>query len=319
MKSVLLILLVFFISNPSNAQTWPDKPVRWIVPYAAGGFADIRARKMGVDLAKALGQPVVIENRTGAGGVIGTDAVAKAPADGTTIGMGNLAALSVNVSLMKKLPYDPAKDLLAVILIERSPLILTAGPGLKANSLQELIAYARANPGKLGFGSSGIGGAHHLSGEMLRLRTGIEIVHIPYKGGAPAAADLMAGHLPMMFEMGYAALPSVKAGRIRALAVTSPTRLALLPEVPTMAEAGLPGFESFNWQGVVVPAGTPRAIVERLNREFNAILASPEQREAIAATGSEPAGGTPEQFRELVRSETAKWGEVVRAAKIQPE
>jgi tripartite-type tricarboxylate transporter receptor subunit TctC len=319
MKSVLLILLVFFTSKPSNAQSWPDKPVRWIVPYAAGGFADIRARKMGVDLAKALGQPVVIENRTGAGGVIGTDAVAKAHSDGSTIGMGNLAALAVNVSLMKKLPYDPAKDLQAVILIERSPLILTAGPGLKANSLQELIAYAKANPGKLGFGSSGVGGAHHLSGEMLRLRTGIEIVHIPYKGGAPAAADLMAGHLPMMFEMGYAALPSVKAGRIRALAVTSPMRLALLPEVPTMAEAGLPGFESFNWQGVVVPAGTPRAIVERLNREFNAILALPEQREAIAATGSEPAGGTPEQFRDLIRSETGKWGEIVRAAKIQPE
>lgn len=319
MRKVILAFLAFFIGHPSHAQPWPDKPLRWIVPYAAGGFADIRARKIGVDLAKALGQPVVIENRTGAGGVIGTDAVAKAPADGNTVGMGNLAALAVNVSLMKKLPYDPAKDLQAVILIERSALILTAGPGLKANSLQELIAYARANPGKLGFGSSGIGGAHHLSGEMLRLRTGIEIVHIPYKGGAPAAADLMAGHLPMMFEMGYAALPSVKAGRIRALAVTSPARLALLPEVPTMAEAGLPGFESFNWQGVVVPAGTPRAIVERLNREFNAILALPEQREAIVATASEPAGGTPEQFRDLIRSETAKWGEIVRAAKIQPE
>ena len=319
MRKAILVFLAFFIGHPSHAQPWPDKPLRWIVPYAAGGFADIRARKLGLDLAKAIGQPVVIENRAGAGGVVGTDAVAKAPADGYTIGMGNLAALAVNVSLLKKLPYDPAKDLQAVILVERSPLILTAGPGLKANSLQELIAYAKANPGKLGFGSSGIGGAHHLSGEMLRLRTGIDIVHIPYKGGAPAAADLMAGHLPMMFEMGYAALPSVKAGKIRALAVTSPTRLALLPEVPTMAEAGLPGFESFNWQGVVAPAGTPRAVVDRLNRELNAILALPGQREAIVATGSEPAGGSPEQFRDLIRSETAKWAEVVKAAKIQPE
>ena len=253
------------------------------MPYAAGGFADIRARKIGVDLAKALGQPVVIENRAGAGGVVGTDAVAKAAPDGYTIGMGNLAALAVNVSLMKKLPYDPLKDLQPVVLIERSALILTAGPGLTANSLQEVIAYAKANPGKLGFGSSGVGGAHHLSGEMLKLRTGIDIVHVPYKGGAPAAADVMAGHLPMMFEMGYAAVPSVKGGKIRALAVTSSRRLALLPDVPTMAEAGLPGFESVNWQGVVVPAGTPRAIVDRLNRS-----STPSSRCPSSATPSSP-------------------------------
>jgi tripartite-type tricarboxylate transporter receptor subunit TctC len=319
-RIVFLLSLLFVVSGPAFAQErWPSKPVRWIAPYAAGGFADIRARKLGIDLAKALGQPVVIENRAGAGGVVGTDAVAKSAPDGYTIGMGNLAALAVNVSLMKKLPYDPLKDLQPVVLIERSALILTAGPGLPAKSLQELIAYARANPGKLGFGSSGVGGAHHLSGEMLKLRTGIDIVHIPYKGGAPAAADVIAGHLPMMFEMGYAAVPSVKGGKIRALAVTSTKRLPLLPEVPTMAESGLPGFESFNWQGIVVPAGTPRAIVDRLNREFNAILALPEQRDAILATASEPAGGTPEEFRDFIRSETAKWAQVVRAANIQPE
>jgi tripartite-type tricarboxylate transporter receptor subunit TctC len=318
-KRVSFLLLLTFAVPVHSQDPWPAKPVRWIVPYAAGGFADIRARKLGIDLAKVLGQPIVIENRAGAGGVVGTDAVAKAPADGYTIGMGNLAALAVNVSLMKKLPYDPLKDLQPVVLIERSALILVAGPGLKANSLQELIAYAKANPGKVGFGSSGVGGAHHLSGEMLKLRTGVDMVHIPYKGGAPAAADLMAGHLPVMFEMGYAALPSVKSGKTRALAVTSTQRLPLLPEVPTMAEAGQPGFESFNWQGVVVPAGTPRAIVERLNREFNAILALPEQRESILATASEVAGGTPEAFRELIRSETVKWADVVRAAKIQAE
>ena len=319
-RSVLLLAAAALLPLSAHAQDrWPSKPIRWIAPYAAGGFADIRARKLAVDLAKNLGQPVYVENRAGAGGVVGTDAVAKAPPDGYTIGMGNLAALSVNVSLMKKLPYDPQKDLQPVVLIERSPLILTAGPGLKANTVQELIAYARAHPGELGFGSSGVGGAHHLSGEMLKLRTGIDIVHIPYKGGAPAAADVMAGHLPMMFEMGYAAMPSVKGGKIRALAVTSTKRLALLPEVPTMAESGLPGFESFNWQGVVAPAGTPRAIVDRLNREFNAILALPDQRDAILATASEPAGGTPEQFRDLIASETVKWAEVVKAAKIQPE
>jgi tripartite-type tricarboxylate transporter receptor subunit TctC len=315
-----LLLVLFCCTGAAKAQeSYPSKPVRWIVPYAAGGFADIRARKLGQDLSKNLGQPVVIENRTGAGGVIGTDAVAKAPADGYTIGMGNLAALAVNVSLMKKLPYDPQKDLQPVILIERSALILVAGPALKANTVQELIAYAKANPGKLGFGSSGVGGAHHLSGEMLKLRTGVDMTHIPYKGGAPAAADLMAGHLPVMFEMGYAAVPSIKGGKTRALAVTSAQRLPLLPDVPTMSESGLPGFESSNWQGVVVPANTPRAIVDRLNREFNAILALPEQRDAILSTASEVSGGTPEQFRDLIRSETTKWAEIVRAAKIQPE
>jgi len=319
MLRIFFCISILFFSSFSLSQSYPEKPVRWIVPYAPGGFADIRARKMGIDLAKALGQPVVIENRAGAGGTVGTDAVAKAAADGYTIGSGNLASMSVNVSLMKKLPYDPLKDLQPVVLIERSALILVAGPGLKANSVKELIDYARANPGKVGFGSSGVGGAHHLSGEMLKLRTGVDMVHIPYKGGAPAAADLMAGHLPVMFEMGYAAVPSIKGGKTRALAVTASQRLPLLPDVPTMAEAGQPGFESYNWQGVIVPAGTPRAIVDRLNRDLNAILQMPEQRDAILATASEVGGGTPEQFRDLIRSEIPKWAEVIRAAKIQAE
>ena len=317
--AILLLLALIFPKSVLAQDKWPSKPIRWIAPYAAGGFADIRARKLAIELSKNLGQPVYVENRAGAGGVVGTDAVAKAAPDGYTIGMGNLAALAVNVSLMKKLPYDPIKDLQPVVLIERSALILTAGPGLAASNVQDVVAYAKSNPGKLGFGSSGVGGAHHLSGEMLKLRTGIDMVHVPYKGGAPAAADVIAGHLPMMFEMGYAAVPSVRSGKIRALAVTSSRRLPLLPDVPTMAESGLPGFESLNWQGVVVPAGTPRAIVERLNREFNAILALPDQRDAIVATASEVGGGTPEEFGELIRSETAKWAEVVKAAKIQPE
>jgi tripartite-type tricarboxylate transporter receptor subunit TctC len=300
-------------------ERWPAKAVHWIVPYAAGGFADIRSRRIGLDLATAIGQPVVIENRTGAGGVVGTDAIAKAAPDGYTIGMANLASLAVNVSLMKKLPYDPVKDLAPVVLVEKSPLILSVALAVPATSLPELIALAKAKPGQLAFASSGVGGAHHLSGEMLRQRSGIEIVHIPYKGGAPAATDLIAGHVPMMFEMGYAAIPSIKAGKVRALAVTSAQRLALLPDVPTMAEAGLPGFESYNWQGVVAPAGTPREIVERLNREINAILAKPDQREAIAATGSQVGGGTPEEFREFIRVETAKWARVVKDANIQPE
>src|ERR1017187_9841600 len=241
--AVAISVLALLGAGPvSGQQAWPSKPVHFIVPYAAGGFADIRARMIGVELAKTLGQPMVIESKPGAGGVLGTDAVAKAAPDGYTIGMGNLAPLAVNVSLMKKLPYDCQKDLLPVVLLKTSPLILPAGPGLPAKDVKELIALAKAKPGQLAFASSGIGGAHHLSGEMLRQMSGIDIIHVAYKGGAPAAADLLAGHVPMMFEMGYAALPSIKAGKIRALAVTSAKRLPILPEVPTMMEAGVQAF-----------------------------------------------------------------------------
>ena len=314
------LALALLAAAPADAQdAWPSKPLRWVVAYAPGGFGDLRARKVGAELAKALGQPVVVENRPGAGGVVGTDAVAKAAPDGYTLGMGNFAALAVNVSLQKKLPYDVERDFTPVVLLERSPLFLMAGPALPAANLGALLAAARAQPGKIGFGSSGIGGAHHLCGEMLRLQAGIDIVHVPYKGGAPAAADLLAGHLPMMFEMGYAAMPSIRSGRARALAVTAGERLALAPEVPTMAEAGMSGFEVYNWQGVILPSATPRAIVGRLNRELNAILARPDQREALAQLASQPAGGTPESFRDFIRAETARWARVVHDAKIQPE
>ena len=320
MKRCLASVLALLACAPALAQdAWPAKPLRWIVAYAPGGFGDIRARKIGAELAKSLGQPVVIENRAGAGGVVGTDAVAKSAPDGYTLGMGNFAALSVNVSLLKKVPYDVARDLAPVVLLERSPLFLMVGPALPATRLQDVLAAARANPGKLGFGSSGIGGAHHLSGELMKLQTGIDIVHVPYKGGAPAAADLLAGHLPMMFEMGYAAMPSIRSGRARAIAVTSTERLPLVPDLPTMAESGLQGFEVYNWQGVIVPAATPRAIVERLNRELNAILARADQREALAQLASQPAGGTPEAFRDFIRAETGKWARVVREARIQAD
>ena len=320
MRFRVVALSLFAAPLAAFAQSpWPAKPITFIVPYAAGGFSDIRARKIGAELSKVLGQPIVIENKGGAGGVVGTDAIAKATPDGYTIGSGNLAPLAVNPSLMKKLPYDPVKDIAPVILIENSPLILTAGPGLAAKNVQELIALAKAKPGQIAFGSSGIGGAHHLSGEMLKQAAGIDMVHVAYKGGAPAAADVVAGHVPMMFEMGYAALPSVKAGKIRALAVTSTRRLAVLPDVPTMIEAGVPGFESYNWQGVIAPAKTPREIVERLNRELNLLLAQPALRDLIVNDGSQVGGGTPEAFGAFIRSEAQKWGRVVRQAKITTE
>jgi len=320
MRFRVVALSLFAAPLVAFAQSqWPTKPITFIVPYAAGGFSDIRARKIGAELSKVLGQPIVIENKGGAGGVVGTDAIAKAAPDGYTIGSGNLAPLAVNPNLMKKLPYDPVKDIAPVILIENSPLILTAGPGLAAKNVQELIALAKSKPGQIAFGSSGIGGAHHLSGEMLKQAAGIDMVHVAYKGGAPAAADVVAGHVPMMFEMGYAALPSVKAGKIRALAVTSTRRLAVLPDVPTMIEAGVPGFESYNWQGVIAPAKTPREIVDRLNRELNLLLAQPALRDLIVNDGSQVGGGTPEAFGAFIRSETEKWGKVVRQAKITTE
>ncbi|CAN5309528.1 tripartite tricarboxylate transporter substrate binding protein [soil metagenome] len=307
-------------ARPAEAQqAYPDKPIRLIVPYAAGGFADTRARKLAEVLNKSLGVNIIVDNRTGAGGVLGTDAIAKAEPDGYTIGMGNLAPLSVNPTLMKKLPYDVKRDLAPVILLETGPLILTVGPDSPAKTVRDLIAMAKDKPGTLSFASSGIGGAHHLSGEMFRDRAAIDIVHVPYRGGAPAAADLMAGHVPMMFEMGYAALPSIRAGKIRAIAVTSSTRLAVLPDVPTMAESGLPGFESYNWQGIVVPAATPRPIIDKLNRAFNDALADPAIKRLIVDTGSQIGGGTPEAFAKFIASESDKWGALIKSANIKPE
>ncbi len=305
---------------PAAAQAgYPTKPITLIVPYAAGGFADTRARKLGEKLSKALGVAVVVDNRAGAGGVLGTSLVAKAAPDGYTLGMGNLAPLAVNVSLMKKLPYDPQKDITPIVLIEKAPLILTSSPSLPFATVNDIVAAARAKPGSLTYGSSGIGGAHHLSAAMFAHQAGIELVHVPYKGGSAAATDLLSGQISLMFEMGYAALPSIKADRLRAVAVTSTTRLAALPNVPTMAQAGLAGFESYNWQGIIGPRGLPPDVVARLVREFNDILKLPDVREMFTSTASEPAGGTPEVFAAFIRAETVKWGAVVRAANIQPE
>jgi tripartite-type tricarboxylate transporter receptor subunit TctC len=318
--SLALLCMVCTLAMPAAlAQAWPSKTITWIIPYAPGGFSDTRARRIGEHLGRALGQTVIIDNKAGAGGVVGTQLVAKAAPDGYTIGMGNLAPLAVNVSLMKKLPYDPKKDVIPVILIERAPLILMVNPSVQAKNVAELVADAKKNPGKYQFGSSGVGGAHHLSGEMFKYQAGIDITHVPYKGGSAAATDLLAGHIPMMFELGYAALPSIRAGKLRALAVTGKTRLAALPDVPTMAESGFPNFESYNWQGVIVPAGTPRDIVMRLNRELNAILQAPDVRDMIIGTAGEIVGGTPEAFGVFIRAETERWAEVIQKANIQPE
>jgi len=294
---------------------WPTRPVKLIVPYAAGGFADTRARKIAERLGQALGQPVVVDNRGGAGGVTGTDAIAKAT-DGHTFGFGSPGPLVTNPMLMKKMPYDAQRDLKPIILIEEAPLILVTAPNQPFTSVAQLVAAARAKPGALSFGSSGVGGAHHLSGELLAYQTKTEMVHVPYKGGALAATDLMGGHLAFMFEMGYSALPSIQAGKIRALAVSSKQRLKVLPQVPTLAEAGIPNFESYNWLGMVAPASTPADVVRRLNQAVNAALQEPELRAMIEGSGGEIVGGTPEAYGLFLAQERARWAPVIRNANI---
>jgi hypothetical protein len=322
LKVSLVAMLAALPSTQVTAQPasqWPTKSITVIVPYAAGGSADTRMRLLARKLTEKLGQPVVIENKGGAGGVIGTAAIAKAPADGYTIGTGNMAPLAVNPSMMAKMPYESAKDIAPIILIEQAPLVLSVANSLPVKNLNDLIALAKKEPGKLTFGSSGVGGAHHLSGEMFREIAGLDITHVPYKGGSPAATDLMAGHLSMMFEMGYSALPSIQADKIRPLAVTSTTRLAILPDVPTMAESGVADFESYNWQGIISPTGIPAPIIAKLNQVFNEILQDPDVIKAIADTGSQVRGGSPEAFAQFIETERTKWAQVIKKAGIKPE
>jgi tripartite-type tricarboxylate transporter receptor subunit TctC len=311
-------LLAASFSGGAAAADWPDgKPVTMIIPYAAGGFADTRMRMLGEELGKELGTTIVVENKAGAGGVIGTADLVRSKPDGYTIGSGHLAPLSVNPTLMpKNVPYDVKKDIAPVILIEEAPLILNVNKKVPVKSVADLIALAKKEPGALTFGSSGVGGAHHLSGELFAQEAGVEMTHVPYKGGAPAATDLMAGHIDMMFEMGYAALPAIQAKKVHPLAVTSSKRLALLPDVPTVAESGLPGFESYNWQGIIAPAGTPEPIIEKLNTAFNHILQKPEVKKAFDATGGQAVGGTPEEFASFIQSETEKWAKLIKSANI---
>lgn len=304
-------------AGPAHAADYPSRPIKLVVPFAAGGSTDIVARLVAEYAGRDLKQTIVVENKAGAGGVVGTNLIAKAAPDGYTIGTGNLAPMAVNPSLMKDMPYNPQKDLAPVILIENSPLVLSVNNELPVKTLADLIAMAKKQPGKLSFGSSGVGGAHHLSGEMFREQAKIDIVHVPYKGGSLAATDLMGGHISMMFEMGYSALPAIQGQKIHPIAVTSAKRLAVLPDVPTMAESGLPGFESYNWQGIVAPAGTPAPIIAKLNAEFNRILKEPDVQKAIADTGSQAGGGTPEEFGAFIKSETAKWAHVIQAGNIQ--
>jgi tripartite-type tricarboxylate transporter receptor subunit TctC len=309
-----------FVPGFALAQDkYPSKPITLICPYAAGGNSDQRSRQIGRFLSQALNQPVIVDNKAGAGGNIGTEFIAKAKPDGYTIGMGNFAPLAVNPSMFNNMKFDPLKDIAPVCLIEKGPLILMVRPDSPFKSVKDIIAAAKAKPGQLTFASGGLGGSHHLSGELFKSIAGLYITHIPYKGGAPATVDLMGGQVDMMFEQMYAAAPSIRAGKLRALAITSKVRSPLFPNVPTMIEAGVPGFEVQNWQGLIVPAGTPAAIIKVLNETTNKALQDPQLREQMLSQGNEIGGGTPEQFAALIKSEGARWGKLVKAANIKPE
>ncbi len=295
-------------------QNYPTKAIRFIVTFPPGGSSDLIARALAPVLSERLRQQVLVENRPGAGGNIGMEIVARAAPDGYTMGLGAAGALAANVSLYPKMPYDPVKDFAPVSNVAFVPFFLVANPSLPANNLQELVALASAKPGELMLGYGGNGTAMHLSGELFKLMAKVQLVNVPYKGSGPAAVDTVAGQLPLAMVDVASALSQVKAGRLKALAVTTSRRISAAPDVPTFAEAGLPGYEAVGWFGVVMPAGTPADIVGRMNAELVAALKRQEIRERVIAAGAEPSPSTPEEFGALIRSEIDKWGQVVKAS-----
>jgi tripartite-type tricarboxylate transporter receptor subunit TctC len=290
-----------------------------VVPQAAGSATDNYARLLAPELAKRIGQPVIVDDRPGGALTIGIDAVAKSPPDGYTIGMGPVGALAITRHMVAKLPYDIERDLQPVALVTTGYMLLAVSPKLPVKSVRELIDYARANPGRLSNASSSNGSPGHVSGELFKFMTGTQIVHVPYKGGAPAIADLIAGNVQLMFESTNSLAPHVKAGRVRGLAVSGAKRSAAFPDLPTLAEAGVPGYEVTTWSGVIAPAGLQRPVLDKLNGAVNAALEAPEVKARFEQIGSEGGGGTPEAFGELIRRDSQKWAEVVRrsGAKIE--
>ena len=318
--TILLIGLLFIFCNTSFAQSnYPTKPINFIVPYGAGGSADSRSRQIAQKMSVLLKQPIVVDNKPGAGGNIGTEAIVRAAPDGYTIGMGNFAPMAVNKTLFGNLRYDPETDLTPIVLIEKGPLVLVVNPASPYKTVQEIVAAAKAKPGVLTFSSGGIGGSHQLSGELFKQSAGIEMIHVPYKSGSAGLTDLMAGNVTMMFDQMYSALPSIKADKLRPIAITSKKRSPLLPNVPSFTELGYPKVEVLNWQGLIAPKGTPKEIIDKLNAAANEALKDPQLRELMLSQGNEIGGGTPADFAALIRSESIKWGAVVRIAKIKPE
>jgi tripartite-type tricarboxylate transporter receptor subunit TctC len=315
MSRDLLLIVVAALGVGFSAgafpQAYPSRPIRVIVPASPGGAADILSRTIAQKLSDAWGQQVIVDNRTGAAGIIGAEAAAKAPNDGYTIMMGFAGVIAVNPSLYRTLPYDSVKDYAPVTLVALSPLMLVVHPAVPATSVNELIALAKAQPGQLNFASTGSGSTQHLSAELFKSMAGISMTHIPYKGSSLAYPDLLAGNVSLMFENMLSMLPNAKSGKVRALAVTGTKRSAALPEVPTVGES-VPGFSAVGWYGVLAPAGTDAAIVNKLSAEINRILRLPEVNERLSSLGAEPTGSTPEEFAAHIKAEIAKWGKVVR-------
>ncbi|MFM9888831.1 MAG: Bug family tripartite tricarboxylate transporter substrate binding protein [Burkholderiales bacterium] len=299
------------------AQSFPTRPIRLIVPYPPGGSTDILARLLAERVSGPLGQPMVVENRSGATGVIGAEAVARSPADGYTVLMGVNGPLSIMPAMRATMPYDSLKDFTPVILTAKAPKLLVVHPSIPANTLQELIAVLRAGPKPLSFASAGVGSTGHLASEMLKQGAKVAMTHVPYKGASPAIADLIAGHVQVVFEVMPQLLPLVQSGKIRALAITSTQRSPVLPNLPTLAESGFPGFESYTWFGIVAPTGTPVAAVNRLNAEFAAVLQTTDMKKRLDELGAEYAPNTPEEFGSFLRADFQKWGRVVREGNIK--
>ncbi|MFL6573307.1 MAG: Bug family tripartite tricarboxylate transporter substrate binding protein [Burkholderiales bacterium] len=307
-------------STPApSASGYPSRPIRLVVPFPPGGSTDILARALGEKLSQGLAQPVVIDNRPGAGGSIGAEAVARAAPDGYTLMMGHLGTLAVNPAIYKNLPYDPVRSFAPVSLMAIVPSVLVVNPSLPVTSAAELIAYAKAHPGKLAYGSAGSGSTSHLTTEYFKLVTGTDILHVPYKGVGPMLTDLVSGQLSMGLNGAPAVMAHVHAGRLRPLAVTSVRRLEALPQVPTLDEAGVHGFDASGWYGVVAPAGTPQAIVARLNAEIGRAMQTPELRSRLDNEGALPAPGTPEAFGAFIRAEIARWDAVLKRAGVQQQ
>ena len=307
--AAVLLLLAF----AAHAQTYPQRPVRIIVPYPPGSGTDIVARLLGQRIGESWGQPIVVDNRPGAGAIVGVDAVAKAPPDGYTLGIADTGPLAINPALYPKLPYDPVRDFAPVVEVAKLPFMLVAHPSLGVSSVAELIAAAKRRPGQINYASVGNGSAVHLATELLRKQAGIDIVHIPYKGSAPALTDVLSGTTPLMFVNLLSGLAHVKSGRLRALGVGTGERLRALPDVPAISQAGLPGYKFEAWFGIIAPAGTPAPVVERLNSEFRRALALPDVRDRLLNEGGmEPVGGTAAQFAALIAAEKESWGKLVR-------
>ncbi|MFN0160765.1 MAG: Bug family tripartite tricarboxylate transporter substrate binding protein [Burkholderiales bacterium] len=320
LRVLLPLLPMLVVSSQALSQAaYPNRPVRIIVAFPPGQATDQSARAVAQKLSESLGQPFVIDNRPGAASIIGTEAGAKAPNDGYTLLMGSSGSLAVNPSMYAKLPYDPVRDFTPVSAIMKVPFFLAAGPAMPASNLKDLVAHVKGNPGKVNFGTAGNGAANHLAAEYFMSVAGLSMLHVPYKGSPPAVTDLLGGQIALMFETGPLIVPQVKAGKLKGIAVAAPARTSALPDLPTIAESGYPGFESAGWAGLVAPAGTPRDIVQKLNAEIVKILAQPELPARFVAIGAELASSTPEAFGTYIRSEMAKWGKVIKDAGIKVE